>query len=220
MPEVQESQGFKTLRNNPTADLKRFCIMITQSYALKANNMNVKAKRARFYAAICKWIRGLAHAFIAQQGINKYNEDVTMMDLIATAQDNIPASLTFPLPKFLAAYKAANNLQGRIPTPTIPFNFKDEINRVNGTPPLEVQETNQNVIVVHPAAGNRYNILNGTKREEEEDLKQEMIYATDAIETIQVTIGGRFTISRLIHEAIQKGTIKPIQKNLPSTQRE
>jgi hypothetical protein len=52
-------------------------------------------------------------------------------------QDNILVLLGVPLPnpKFLAAYKAAHNLQG-IPTPTINFNFQDELDRINGTAPL------------------------------------------------------------------------------------
>ena len=69
MPEVQESQGFKALRNDLTGELEKFCVMITQEYVLKANDLNVDAKRRRYHGAICKWIRGLAQAFIAQQNI-------------------------------------------------------------------------------------------------------------------------------------------------------
>ncbi len=47
MPEVQESQGFKTLRNNLTVDLEIICAMVMQNYVLKVNDMNVKAKRER-----------------------------------------------------------------------------------------------------------------------------------------------------------------------------
>ena len=89
MPEVQASQGFKTLRNELTVELEKFRAMITQEYVLKANDMNVEAKRTRYYAAICKWIRGLAQAFIAQQNIYNYNEDVAVLDLIAGNQDDI-----------------------------------------------------------------------------------------------------------------------------------
>ncbi len=45
MPEVQESQGFKTLRSNLTADLEKFRVMITTEYVLKANDLNVEAKK-------------------------------------------------------------------------------------------------------------------------------------------------------------------------------
>jgi len=50
--------------------------------------------------------------------------------------------LGIPLPKFLAAYKAANNLQG-IPTPTINFNFQDELDQINGTAPLKAETCNK-----------------------------------------------------------------------------
>ncbi len=45
-----------------------------------------------------------------------------MLDLITGNQDDILVLLGIPLPKFLAAYKVAHNLQG-IPTVTIDFNF-------------------------------------------------------------------------------------------------
>jgi hypothetical protein len=57
-------------------DLEKFCAHITKEYVLKANNMNVKVKRTRYHFAIFKWMRGLAAAFIAQQGILNYNKDV------------------------------------------------------------------------------------------------------------------------------------------------
>jgi hypothetical protein len=120
-------------------ELEKFQEMITQEYVLKANDMNVKAKRTRYYTAICKWIQGLAQAFIAQQNIYNYNEDVAVLDLIAGNQDDILVLLGIPLPKFLAAYKAANNLQG-IPTPTINFNFQDELDQINGTAPLKQKQ--------------------------------------------------------------------------------
>jgi len=76
MPEVQESQDFKTLHSDLAMDLEKFCTHITKEYVLKANNMNVKVKRTRYHFAIFKWMRGLAAAFIAQQGILNYNKDV------------------------------------------------------------------------------------------------------------------------------------------------
>jgi hypothetical protein len=104
MREVQESQGFETLHNNLTMDLEKNCAIIMQNYVLKVNDMNVEAKRERYRAAICKWIRGLAKAFITQEGINNYNKDVAVMELIARAQDDILVLLGITLPNFLAAY--------------------------------------------------------------------------------------------------------------------
>jgi hypothetical protein len=45
MLELQESQGFKALRNKLTADLEKFQSMITKEYVLKVSDMNVNAKR-------------------------------------------------------------------------------------------------------------------------------------------------------------------------------
>jgi hypothetical protein len=67
MPKVQESQGFKTPHSNLAADLENFCAHITKEYVLKANDMNVEAKRTGYHFAICKWIHGLAVAFIAHK---------------------------------------------------------------------------------------------------------------------------------------------------------
>ena len=60
MPEVQESQGFRALRNNLSVDLEKFRLMITQEYVLKVNGLNLEAKKRRYKTAICKWIHGLA----------------------------------------------------------------------------------------------------------------------------------------------------------------
>jgi hypothetical protein len=207
MPEVHESQGFKTLRNNLTVDLEKNCAMIMQNYVLKVDDMNVEAKRKRYRAAICKWIRGLAQAFIAQHGINNYNEDVAVMDLIASAPDDILVPLGITLPNFLAAYKAANQLQGGIPTPTVNFNFQNELNRINGTPQLAIEA--QPATVTHLATGDNNVNCSETLFNEENDLEQEMIDATNAVET--AAIGGRAAICHLICGAIFKGTIEPIQ---------
>ena len=79
--------------------------MIMQEYVLKANNLNLNAKQGRYHAAICKWIQGHAQAFILQQNIYiNYDEEVAVLDLITSNQDDILVLLGIPLPKFLAAY--------------------------------------------------------------------------------------------------------------------
>jgi hypothetical protein len=70
--------------------------------------------------------------------IYNYNDDVAVLDLIAGNQDDILVLLGISLPKCLAASKAAHNLQG-IPTPTIGFNFQDELDQINGTTPLRAE---------------------------------------------------------------------------------
>jgi hypothetical protein len=162
--------------------------------------MNVEAKRTRYHFAICKWMRGLTAAFIAQTGVSNYNEDVAVMDLIATHQDEVLASLAIPLPTFLAAYKAANNLLGGIPSPTVIHNLKDKISRVNGTPRLE--DASDAAVAL-------------TKRNDNDiqdngEYDDEMVDAANAVKT--AAIGGRAHIGRLILKALNKGTIKPIEK--------
>jgi hypothetical protein len=201
MPEVQESQGFKTLCSDLAADLELFHDRITKEYVLKANDMNVKAKRTRYHFAICKWMRGLAAAFIAQTGVSNYNQDVAVMDLIATHQDKVLALLAIPLPTFLAAYKAANtNLLGGIPSPTVNHNLEDEISHVNGTPRLEADSD----------AAIALTERNDNDIQDNGEYDGEMVDAANAVKT--AAIGGRAHIGRLILKALNKGTIEPIKK--------
>jgi hypothetical protein len=163
--------------------------------------MNVEAKRTRYHFAICKWMRGLAAAFIMQTGVTNYNKDVTVMDLIATHQDEVLALLAIPLPTFLAAYKAANNLLGGIPSPTVPHNLKDKISHANGTPRLKAATGNA---VVALTEGDNNDIPDNNKYD------GEMVDAANTVET--AAIGGRAHIKCLILEALNKGTIEPIGK--------
>jgi hypothetical protein len=205
MKEVQESQGFKTQHSDLAADLEKFCAHITKEYVLKTNNMNVEAKKTRYHFAICKWMHGLAAAFIAQQGISNYNKDVAVMDLLASAQDKILALLVIALQNFLAAYKAANNLLGGIPTPAVTYNFEDKFNRINDTPCLETTE-NAITSLTSPTEGEDTDIQDNGKN------KEEMINATNAVK--KAAIGGRAIICHLILDAINKNTIERIQKFL------
>jgi hypothetical protein len=110
--------------------------------------------------------------------------------------------LGIPLPKFLAAYKAANNLQG-IPTPTINFNFQDELDPINGTATLEAE-------AAPPAAAAAAAAADENQDDDNEEEEQEMIDATNAVVT--AAIRGSVAVCRLIYKAIYKGTIEPISK--------
>jgi hypothetical protein len=145
-------------------------------------------------------MHGLAAAFIAQTGVSNYNEDVAVMDLIATHQDKVLALLAIPLPTFLAAYKAANNLLGGIPSPTVIHNLEDKISRVNGTPRLKAASD----------AAVALTKRNDNDIQDNGEYDGEMVDAANAVKT--VAIGGRAHIGRLILEALNKGTIKPIKK--------
>jgi hypothetical protein len=78
-----------------------------------------------------------------------------------------------------------------------------QLNHINNTPCLETAE-NAIAFLTVPAEGEDTDIQDNGKS------KQEMINATNAVKT--AAIGGRATICRLILDAINKGTIEPIQK--------
>jgi len=73
MPEVQDCQGFKPLCNNLTVDLEKNKFAIIMKELCTQGQRHNKAKRESYCATICKWIHGLAQAFITQHGINNYN---------------------------------------------------------------------------------------------------------------------------------------------------
>jgi hypothetical protein len=114
---------------------------------------------------------------------------------------------------FLAAYKAANNLQV-IPSPTINFDFQELLDEINGTPPGENpvaapndDDPNAGAIVIIGRANNLGEFdLDG------ENDDDEMIDAANAASQPMEGIGGRTAICGLIKNAIFKGTIEPIQK--------
>jgi hypothetical protein len=146
-------------------------------------------------------LRILMRWFCPQGGDTKnYSEDTAVIDLLALHQDQVLASLVIPLPTFLAAYKAANNLLGGIPKPTVEHNLDEEIGRVNGTPRLKA---NEDAIAIGNAEGNDDDNDNGKDDDE-------IIDALNAVET--AAIGGRAHIGRLILDALTKGTINAIEK--------
>jgi hypothetical protein len=139
-----------------------------------------------------------------------------VLDLSASIQDNILILPGIPLPNFLAAYKAAHNLQG-IPTPTIDFNFQDELDQNNGTTPLGAETAPPGAPPTPgaPFAPRDFALVvvignNHSGSQDDIEEEQEMINATNAIET--AAIGGRAAVSHLIYDAVFKGTIKLIRK--------
>jgi hypothetical protein len=78
----------------------------------------------------------------------------------------------------------------------------------HGTPPLAIEA--QPATVTQPGAGNKNADHAKNLDGKENNLEQEMIDTTNAVKT--AAIRGRAVICRLIHDAILKGTIEPIQK--------
>jgi hypothetical protein len=109
--------------------------------------MTVDGMKTRYHASICKWIRGIATVFIAQQGIKNYNEDAAIMDIIAIDQDALLVPFGLTIPQFLSVYKTSNKLP-LLPTPSVQCNFQNVIDQINGdstkVPPLTNKEENLN----------------------------------------------------------------------------
>ena len=135
----QESQAFKTLRDDLTARLEEFRIEITRDYVIKAADITVNAKKTKFHAAICKWIRLVAKTFIVQHDIRGYNEDIAIIDLLMMKRDDLLCPLGLNLKEFLLVYKDANKLQA-IPSPTNDHNIQFVFDTVNGVPPINPQQ--------------------------------------------------------------------------------
>ncbi len=74
---------------------------------------------------------------------------------------------------------------------------------------LPLQSKLSPATVPHLATGDNYS-NRAVNQDDKENLEQEMIYATNAVET--AAIGGRTAICRLICDAILKGAIEPIRK--------
>jgi hypothetical protein len=101
-----------------TADLEKFCLLVTRNYVLVAANMTIDAMKTRYHASIFKWIRRLATVFIAQQGFKNYNGDVAIMDLIAIDQGALLVPIGLIIPQFLFVYKTSCKLP-LLPTPCV-----------------------------------------------------------------------------------------------------
>jgi hypothetical protein len=114
--------------------LEEFRIEITRDYVIKAADITVDAKKTKFHAAICKWIRLVAKTLIVQHDIRGYNEDVAIVDLLMMKRDDLLCPLGLNLKEFLLIYKDANKLQA-IPSPTNDHNIQFVFNAVNGVPP-------------------------------------------------------------------------------------
>ena len=158
--------------------------------------------RTRYHASICKWIRGLATVFIAQHGIENYNGDVAIMDIIAINQDNLLVLIGLTIPQFLAVYKASNKLPF-LPTPTVQCNFQNAIEQINGDsydppPPPPLPEDREDVIFIY----------NPNQKQIQD---KEMLNAPDGIEQI-VDIGGRTTQYQLITKVYIDCIVTPLKE--------
>ena len=209
LPEVEQSEGFKALRNDFTIDLEKFRMSIMQNYVFPVNDLNVEAKKNQFYIAFCKLLRGLATIYIAQCGITGYPEDVAIADLIAAKSDTVLVPIGLNTKQFLKAYIKAHGIQV-FPKPTIDNDIADLIDEINGAPRIDANadaDINQGEIVLIGEAALAQDQAEGEEEARDQD-DAEMIQLTANAEII----GGRSTVCRNIFDAIVKCVIEPIQQ--------
>jgi hypothetical protein len=209
LPEVEQSEGFKALRNNFTIDLEKFRMSIMQNYVFPLNDLNVEAKRHQFHIAFCKLLRGLATIYIAQCGITGYSEDVAIADLIAIKNDTILVPVNLNTKQFLKAYVKAHGIQV-FPKPSINNNLSDLIDEINGAPPVQANAEEADADAnqangVEAAPQDQVHILEEEEEGNQNDDAEMMELAANA-----EIIGGRSTVCRNIFDAIMRCVIEPI----------
>jgi len=131
--DVQESQAFKTLRDDLTARLEVIRVEISRDYILKAAILTVMAKRRQYHAAFCTYIHQIALMFIAQHDTKNYNGHQAIMDILIQKVDDILVPMKMTPREFLTLYKEVNNVE-KLPYPTVEFHDDERrlINSVNG----------------------------------------------------------------------------------------
>jgi hypothetical protein len=203
LPEVEQSKGFKALRNDFTIDLEKFRKSIMQNYIFKVKDLNVEAKKHQFHIAICKLLRGLATIYIAQCGIVNHPEDVAIANFITAKNDTVLVPLNMDLKKFLKAYMKAHGIKV-FPKPTINNNIADLIDKVNGTPRIDPPANDGDAAPQDQAEGVA---AEGAAADDERTQDDEMIEATKNAKIV----GGRAAITCHIFDAAVKCIFEPIQ---------
>ena len=210
LPEVEQSEGFKALRNDFTIDLEKFRMSIMQNYVFPVNDMNVEAKRHQFHIALCKLLRGLATIYIAQCGITGYSEDVAIADLITIKNDTILVPVNLNTKQFLKVYVKAHGIQV-FPKPSINNNISNLIDEINGAPPVQANAEEAD------AVANQADGFEGAPQdpqvwnlEEEEEGNQNNDAEMMELAANAEIIGGRSTVCRNIFDAIVRCVIEPI----------
>ena len=210
LPEVEQSEGFKALRNDFTIDLEKFRMSIMQNYVFPLNDMNVEAKRHQFHIALCKLLHGLATIYIAQCGITGYSEDVAIADLITIKNDTILVPVNLNTKQFLKVYVKAHGIQV-FPKPSINNNISNLIDEINGAPPVQAnaEEADADANQADGVEGAPQDPQVWNLEEEEEGNQNDDAEMMELAANAEI-IGGRSTVCRNIFDAIMRCVIKPI----------
>jgi hypothetical protein len=96
--------------------------------------MNVKAMQKRFQLSFCRLLSMAAKGFVVQVGMEGYDANVTIMDLLAVHGNKVVTPLNITPHDFLVILKEAIRLM-IIPSPTVKHSMTDLLNKINGMPP-------------------------------------------------------------------------------------
>jgi len=143
VPEVSESEDFKTLNAALAEEISSFHRRLTTAYVLEVNRMNCNALHKRFHVEYAKLLPSMARGFIAEQGIENYSGHQAVVDSVATDPDEVLNVLKCDLRSFFRTYKEANEI-AVLPTPAVKEdNVLAIINEINGPPPAEARDSQQ-----------------------------------------------------------------------------
>ena len=161
------------------------------------------AKKTKFHAAICKWIRLVAKTFIVQHDIRGYNEDVAIVDLLMMKRDDLLCPLGLNLKEFLLIYKDANKLQA-IPSPTNDHNIQFVFDAVNEVPPNN-QPPQQLLLLANGEENDDDGFAGGDA--DVKDVPDEDMSDTEE----EDVVGGKDEIRRLTFNTIVRSVYNPTE---------
>ena len=219
--EAQKSQAFMTLRDDLTAELEEIRVKISRNYVIKAAELTLNAKKTKYQAAVCTYVRQLAMTFIAQYDTKNYTGDQAVMDVITHKHDEMLVPFKFTLKEFLILYKATNNLQV-VPYPTVDLDTSDKIiiDAVNNVvappppapypPPPRTPSTSTALVVVTPQTAEDHlrGIPDSTFATSTEDEDNEAMEGNNPSDGIT---GGKHHIARLTYNAFVTTILHPMQ---------
>jgi hypothetical protein len=132
--EITKSVGFKALENKLAKAIEATQRKWASCFVFPVQDMNVKAMRKRFQLSFCWLLSMAAKGFIAQVGMEGYDANIAIMDLLAMHGKDVVTPLNVTPHDFLVILKEAVGLT-IIPSPTIEHSMTDLLNKINGTPP-------------------------------------------------------------------------------------
>jgi hypothetical protein len=231
--DVQESQAFKTLRDDLTARMEEIRVEISTEYILKAVEITLSAKRNKYHAAFCTYIRQVASTFIAQHDTKNYDGDQAILDLLEYNSDDLLVPVNLTPREFLLVYKDTNKIQ-RLPYPTVSYreSTRRMIDFINGvTTPMTsstspqitttaVTPTNNNIVnpYIKKTVANISPLDNMMKDDDDSNSNNYGGYGNsdeedddNDFDQHHVVTGGKHHIARLTMKALMHTVYHPIE---------